>query len=436
MPQKTAPKSAKKPTDWLTLYIASLSILLIVLLGSLFVEPTSKPIIYPEFSHPEYTTQVKPLIVERQFQAAIDELETLVVIYPTSAQPLIYIGQIYLMQHRWLMAEDAFNRALARDADHAWAMAGLAETMLQQGRLTSALVIWQEVAEVNPTMPGLASGLGRTYLLQGNFESAEAAFRQQSDTESHWYLAALTAPRDLVTARNYLYAMSPSRNSYWQSQRDYLLELLASFDQNTPPAEVAQTMGVALSQIGEWPLASHALNQALDLQGDTPNGETVAFLAKTQAQLGRPAFELFEEARRIAPESALVLYMQGRYLREQGALRAARRTFAEAVIADPENAATYIEMGITRAEQGNLTAAEAWYLEALQVAENKAPFELLLARFYVEHNYQLTETGLPYLEAFVKATPLMPKHTRCWAGCSLSLATRMRLKKRSSKLSS
>jgi tetratricopeptide (TPR) repeat protein len=172
-----------------------------------------------------FMVRAEPLIAERRYAEAVVVLEEVAGAYPDNPLPLLKIGQIYLAQQRWLLAEDAFNRALARNPRHALALIGLAETLYNQGRLTEAINFWQEAAAVDPQLPGVFTGLGRTYLAQFDFEGAKEAFleqqRQHSDPEAQWYLAVLEAPSDLAAARAYLQSITtPQEGSGLLSRRD------------------------------------------------------------------------------------------------------------------------------------------------------------------------------------------------------------------------
>ena len=68
------------------------------------------------------TGAVEPLWAEaadlraiKSYAAAVEVYEQIAALIPQDPEPLIAIGEIYLTQHRWPLAEDAFNRALARD---------------------------------------------------------------------------------------------------------------------------------------------------------------------------------------------------------------------------------------------------------------------------------------------------------------------------------
>ncbi len=371
-------------------------------------------------SLPFLLEQVEPLVMERRFGEAIAALEEAAQIHPMAASPLIELGQIYLRQHRWLLAEDAFNRALARDLDNPLAMAGLAETLFHQNRLDEALKWWQQTVSVQPTLPGVFTGLGRTHLWRFEFELAQEAFQSQQsrhfDPQAAWYLAALVAPVDLSAAIHHLETITVSSTASARpelvervlSRRDYLLTTLAPFTPESPQAEVAKATGLAMAQVELWPLAVHALSLARANNLSQPtDAEILAFLGHAMAQAGRPAFDFFEAARQADPDSALPLYFQALYFRRQGALNAAEQFFGRALDLDPDNVAIYIELAQTKAQQGKMAAAEAWYQAGLEVAgEDQTEWvQRLLVQFYAERGYRMVEAGLPAASALLEENP-------------------------------
>lgn len=352
-----------------------------------------------------FMIRAEPLIAERRYSEAVAALEEIAQAYPDTPLPLLKIGQIYLRQQRWLLAEDAFNRALAREPHNGLALAGLAESLYGQNRLDEAIKIWQAAA-ANPHLPGVFTGLGRAYLAEFEFEAAQEAFleqqRQQSDPEALWYLAALTAPSDLSAGRDYLQAITAPQGSSLAGRRDYLLATLKPFNDASPQTKVAKATGIALAQAQLWPLAIHALTLAKEKQGAVADAETLAFLGYAQVQAGRPALDLFKQAQQADPKSALPLYFQGLYLRQKGTLRAAEAAFKQAVTLDPKNAAFYVEMAETKAQQGDLASAELWYEAAVQVSEKDLQFRLLQAKFFANWGYRMAEAGIPAAKAIIE----------------------------------
>jgi len=359
-----------------------------------------------------YFEQADALIATQQYSQAAQLLEDTAAVYPDTPAPLIKMGQIYLVQHRWLLAKDAFNRALARDLQNPLATAGLAETLLNQGLTHQAQRQWQQAIALNPDLPGVFTGLGRTHLARLEFEAAQQAFLDQQqhlpDPEAQWFLAAFHAPVELAAANDYLLAIPSDAPADLLARRDYLLATLVPFTPGSPQVDVARATGIAMVQVQLWPLAIYALQNAramMDSQPPQRQAEILAFLGHALAQAGRPALDLFEQARTLNPESALPSYFYGIYLRQKGALQAANTQLVQATELDPENAAIYLELAQTSAEQGDFALAESYFETATDLAPDDLQVQLARIRFYATRGYNLSESGIPAALAVVDEYP-------------------------------
>ncbi len=353
-------------------------------------------------------------LAEQQYSEASATLETGLTIYPEHPDILIPLGQIYLIQQQWYLAEDVFNRALAQNIEDVRAIAGLAELAAGRGDHLKALPQWQRAVNLDPTVANGFTGLGLTHLTLLNFEAAQQAFEQQQARaptfEAGWHLSALLAPADLAAAQTELESLpaidpdiSEAEQALLQARQAYLTETLAAFDATASSAEVAKTVGLALAQIEQWPLAINALQIANEA---TPNdAEVLTFLAHTLAQADQPAFDLFEAAKQADPTSPLPLYFQATYLSQQGAYQAAEDILEEASDLDPENAAVYMLWGNIREAQGDLPTAEAFYAAAVEVSDQDLEFALLMLTFYTNYSYRLNEVGIPFAEYLLEQYP-------------------------------
>jgi tetratricopeptide (TPR) repeat protein len=355
-------------------------------------------------------TDAATLIANGQLTVAAELLDQEAARQPDNPTPLLQLGELYLRQRLWLPAEDAFNRALVVAPSHPAATAGLAEVRLQQGDFEAAQSLWLEAISQNPDLHGVYTGLGRLAMTRLDFPAAREAFEtqqaRQPDPEALWYLAALNAPTDHTRANEQLLAIPADAPAGVLARRDYLLATLVPFTTDTPAAEVAQATGIALVQVGMWPPAIHALEQArrIPVTADPLfQAKTLAFLGHAYAQMGKPALDLFEQAQQQDPDSALPLYFYGIFLRRQGASRAAMDQFEQAILREPDNAAVYAEMALTRAEQGDYAAAETLYQAAVDVSDNSPEMRLLQLLFYAQRGYRVVEAGIPLGESLVEA---------------------------------
>ncbi|MFQ5614127.1 MAG: tetratricopeptide repeat protein, partial [Anaerolineae bacterium] len=363
----------------------------------------------PTPSAPELLAEARALQAERHYGAALQRLEQAAALEAgrDDPTPLLEAGQIYLAQHRWPLAEDAFNRALARAPHNVEAAIGLARAVSGQDDLFRARRFWREAVDLDPTRAESWAGLGKTLLDRGDFDQALAAFeegvRRGPDPAAQWYLAVLTAPEAGLAAVDQLAAIPDDASPDLIARRDHLLATLAALPPNAAHAGVGRATGLALVQWQEWAAATRALT--LSTQANPDDADAWAFLGHALGRWGRPALAAFARAEALAPDSALPLYFKGIYLREKDQAGLALEAFLRAAELDPENAAITVEAARTLAGQGDYVSAEAWYIAATLIAPDDVEFQLLLARFYIERGVRLESAGL---EAARKAVALDP----------------------------
>ncbi|RME41755.1 MAG: hypothetical protein D6796_15415, partial [Caldilineae bacterium] len=246
---------------------------------------------------------------ERAYSAALAALAEAASLDAANPQPYLAEGEIYLKQHRWELAETAFQAALNRDPQNIAAALGMGEALLRQGKHVASRNYWRQAIALGEGRGEGWRGLGRAYLAALDYPAAGEAFaRAGDDAPSQWYRAALTLPTDPVAGRAQLAQMPPS------PRRDYLLAALDALPAGPSPGETAFQTGVALMQLEEWELAHHALDIAL--QHNPDDARTWAFAGHVRAALGLPALQAFQRAQKLDPSLALTLYFQGLYLRQ------------------------------------------------------------------------------------------------------------------------
>lgn len=362
---------------------------------------------------PGLLAQASALQAERRYGAALEFLEEAAGLEAAASDPapLLQAGRIYLTQQRWLLAEDAFNRALVRDPRRVEATAGLAEAVLGRGDLIRAGRFWRAALDLDPSRPESWTGLGRTRLAQKDVAAATAAFREGvargPDPWAQWYLAALTLPQEGRAAAEPLAAIPATAPPDLVARRDHLRAALDSLPPGASPAQVARATGLVLIQWQEWAAAAHALTVVTQAAPD--DAEAWAFLGHALGRSGQPALAAFERAETLAPDSALPLYFKALYFREKEQPGLALETLLRAADLDPENAAVTVETARTLAGQGDYLSAEAWFIAATIIAPDDADFQLLLARFYVDRGYRLETAGLEAARKAVEMAPANPE---------------------------
>jgi tetratricopeptide (TPR) repeat protein len=348
---------------------------------------------------------------------------------PQDPEPLIAIGNIYNSQHRWPLAEDAFNRALvtnqaglsSREAQGR-ALAGLATARWEQGNQSQAVELWENALaawHADPNRDGQTRNqLSRTrirlalaYLDLDRFADAEALLSQElansDNPAAHLYRGMIWAVDDTYRARHALGDIADDAPTAVVATRDYLLAALDSADTASSGAEAAKLLGLAMVQIGEWQLAEAALKRALIL--DPHDAEAMAYLGHTRAQLGRPAYEHLATAVENKPDWPLGHYLLGLYLSQQGLYSLATEEFQAALRLDPGNAQAQVDLGRAYVGKGQYLAAEAAFKAAVEAEPDDLTFHLALAHFYSDHAFRVTEQGIAAARAAADLAPDSPE---------------------------
>jgi tetratricopeptide (TPR) repeat protein len=364
-------------------------------------------------------TQASHLQTIKSYAAAVEVYEQIAALKPQGTEPLLAIGDIYLAQHRWTLAEDAFNRALARDGGNVHALDGLAAARWEQGDQLGAIKLWETALPPRSTSyPRLESKLSHVrirlalaYLDTDRPADAEAMFRQElahaDNPVAHLYLAMVGAIDDPNSARRELAAISDDAPPAVVDARNYLLTALNQAEVAETAAEGAKSLGLALVQIEEWQLARVALERALMLEAS--DAEAMAFLGHTKSQLGRPAFSRLSAAVQAQPDWPLGHYLLGLYLLRQGAYQSAADEFLVTLELDPGNAQAQVDLAHAYVDLGNYLAAEEALVGAVESEPDDLTFHLALVRFYADHTLGITDRGLAAAQVAADLAPDDPQ---------------------------
>jgi len=377
-------------------------LLLVVLLALL-----SMPVVPPP------TGAIEPLWEEaadlratKSYAAAVENYERIAALTTEAPDALLAIGEIYLTQRRWPLAEDAFNRALVRDGENVEALAGLAIARWEQGDRGRAVALWESAlahwpdgksqSEIEPTLSNIRVRLGLAYLDMDRTADAEAIFRHEvTDTDNptaHLYLAMIQAINDPAGARRELEAINDTRPPVVMAGRDYLFDALDRAEAANTEAGKAKSIGLALLQLGEWQLARLALEKALLL--DPTDAEAMAFIGHAKAQLGRPALTYLAAAVRSKPDWPMGHYLLGLYYLEQEAYEFAANEFRTTLRLDPDNAQALADLARAYVGLGQYLEAEEALVEATKSEPDDLSFHSSLVSFYANHAFRVTDRGL------------------------------------------
>ncbi len=154
-----------------------------------------------------------------------------------------------------------------------------------------------------------------------------------------------------------------------------------------------QQLGTLYLALNEPELARAAFNRAVLI--NPRYSQALAYRALTDFQLGNPDLAGVQQAVALSPDSPEVLVIAGLAWREMGEPLGARALFRQAYDLDPTNPAIVSEIATTYSAEGNFTVAEAWARESVRLAPEDPRFQILLAQFYLDENFQVATVGVP-----------------------------------------
>jgi tetratricopeptide (TPR) repeat protein len=349
----------------------------------------------------------------KSYTAAAEVYEQIAALSAGDPAPLLAMGEIYLAQHRWPLAEDAFNRALARVGDDPGALAGLAAACWGKGDRQRAVRLWETTLAQKPGTPDVRLRLALAYLDLNRPGDAETLLRAtiaeggQSPgadmASAHLYLALLQAADDRGSARRELAAIPDDGPAATVATRDYLLAALDKADKASSPAEGVRVLGLALAQIEEWQLARAALERALAL--DPSDAEAMAFLGHVEAQLGQPALAHLSAGVAARPDWPAGHHLLALYYLKQEVYGLAAAELQTALRLDPGNRQAMLDLARADVGLGQYADAEEVLVKAVEAAPKDLATHLALVRFYADHTFRVSDRGLAAAKAAADLAP-------------------------------
>jgi len=357
----------------------------------------------------------------RSYTGAIQAYERIAALSPTDPAPLVAVGYIYLAQQEWLLATDAFNRALARRIDFGSAWTGLASASWARGDLHAAVTQWQTALEYQPDMMQARLGLALGFIYEGQLHEAATTLAagvamlqsgaslpiEQSGAMASAYLlrGAILALESPVEARRELSLIADNAPQETLVARNHLVEALDRAAAADTPAQATKYIGLAIMKAELWPLARLALMRAYSLQPD--DAETVASLGYVEAMMGldRPAWEHLSTAVVLRPQWSLARLWLGRYCLQNGLLYLSIAQLRMASALELSDTTALLELSRAYVSLGNYAQAEQALLAAVERAPYDLDVRLALVNFYADSLWHVADRGLAAAKSAAEMAP-------------------------------
>lgn len=258
-------------------------------------------------------------MAEQDYRQALQPLEALVKVEPTSVSAHILLGESYLQLGRFDEARSEIKTVLEEKGGNTQALALLVRLELRAGNPQQALAHSRQLQEVTPEAPLGYELAGDSLMATGQYEQAEREYRQSWEHQPGSRLL-------IKRAGNAMRGGSLEKAITW----------LDDWMQSSPKdAQVGQFLGTSLQQAGNKTRAMEVYAQVLAT--DAENLVALNNLAGLYLQEGRPeALDLAERAWNQAQDNPGVqdtygwaLVRAGQYGRGMDLLKKALKAFPE-----------------------------------------------------------------------------------------------------------
>jgi tetratricopeptide (TPR) repeat protein len=265
-------------------------------------------------------------------------------------------------------AQAGWTADLALQAGHVWKVLG---------NLPRATSYWEVAVQQDSDNVEVWRNLAEAYIALQRWSLATIALARlielnPDDNWSHYQLGLMQIAVDPERARAEL--KLAARDSANQEVSDDLLLAL-----KLPASLSTMHVGVTLSRHNLWNYAELTFQHIVAL--DEPLPEALAYLGLARDQQEKNGSQQIEQAVKIAPDHALIRYIQGLHLRLRGDNVGSLDAFLRAATYEPPNPAYAAELGTAYQLIGDLPLAEEWLRKAVTLSDNDPRFQQLLDQF-------------------------------------------------------
>ncbi len=247
--------------------------------------------------------RIRAMVKEGKEDEAIPLLESVLREAPEVIDAYYTLGNCHSKRKEFAKAAELYRATLAKRPDHDYAMIGLADTLVAQGRIDEAIAGYEHFLTSDPTNAQIRYRLAQVQLDAGHDDAAASGFRETLDSEPKTARAEVglgvvsfrkgkAADAKAALAR----ALAIDPKARWAR---YNLALIAESEGDAPRArseyraeieaypdayKALFNLGRLLGKLGDRPGSVDALRRCVDHQPDWPIGRF--YLASALLQSG------------------------------------------------------------------------------------------------------------------------------------------------------
>ena len=235
--------------------------------------------------------RIRGLLKDGHEEEAIPMLTAVLAEAPEVVDAYYSLGNCYAKKHDWPKAASYYKEALARRPDHDYAMIGLADTLVAEGKIDDAIAGYRHFLASDPTNAQILYKLAQVQLDDGRDGDAAASFRATLAAEPATARAevglgviAFRAKDDREAKAALARALAIDPKARWARYNQALIaesegdapraitEYRAEIDSYPDAYKALFNLGRLLGKTGDARGSIEALRRAVDHQPDWPIG--------------------------------------------------------------------------------------------------------------------------------------------------------------------
>jgi tetratricopeptide (TPR) repeat protein len=287
---------------------------------------------------------------------------------PDYAPVWLRLGDALSRQGRNAEARDAYERALALDADQDRARRGLGQTLLASGEIQDAVDVLEETARRHPEDGPTAAVLAQAYGRLGERERAAAAAQRAREHED------ILVYRDPVRGK----ALSLGVSSYVCEERadrlvtegkyrEAVRNLMIVVEVRPGDPQARYKLGYAAHHAGRLELARTHLAEAVGLDAEFADAHRELAQVLVSTRRFDDAVASFQRYLALRPGDARVLWPLAAALAQAGRVTEALEQFELAADKAPANPRGELNWGVALMQAGRSEAAMARFRKVLEL---------------------------------------------------------------------
>jgi tetratricopeptide (TPR) repeat protein len=263
------------------------------------------------------------------------------------------------------------------------------DTWAELGDLERAAAFWEVAVQSNQADAGRIRRLADAYLTMQRWSQAVVMLNRlltldPRDSWAYFHLGLSEVMTNGSRAIDYLRLAAPD-----PAYQAVATDLVAVLERVQTDDNRLMQVGLVLASYLKWNFAEPIFSAA----SAYPNvqADAVVYVGLSRERQGKSGRTEIERAIQLAPDHAVVRYVQGIYLREQEDLEGSLAALQFAVAMNPVNPVYAAELGTTLQLIGNLPQAEYWLQTAVALSGNDPRFTELLTQ--LQQRMEFTPPG-------------------------------------------